>query len=275
MEQIHNYVIADGKAVASTGYNNPKGGLILYEVMRVIDGAFLFLDDHLERLNCSAQLAGVQLPFSLQVIRKQVHELVDVNQVTTGNVKLVLQYSNELQDQLKYISSGIYFIAHRYPSLDDYRHGVSAILFRAERENPNAKIIQQALRDRINKTIAEKHAYEAILVHPDGYITEGSRSNFFMVANGQVFTAPQADILPGITRKYVLQICHEQAIPLVEQRIPLSQLSSMEAVFISGTSPKILPIAVIDHLQFAPDHPIVTRLMQEYDQLIHFQIQRH
>ncbi len=259
---LYSFIISDGRLVAPENRIVPNECTVLYEVIRVTNGTILFLDDHIDRLKHSAELAGVCLPVSEYEIRQQLTQLLQSNQVQTGNIKL--EFYNE-DGIIKH--DAMFFIQHRYPSDEAYHTGVRTCLFLAERSNPNAKIIQPELTAQIDQIIAEKKVYEVIMVHPEGYITEGARSNFFMVKDGSVYTAPLADILPGITRKYVLQICHEFSIPFIEKRVSVHQLPEMDACFLSGTSPKVLPIKQIDDLNFDVNNIIVRKIMKRYDEL--------
>ena len=257
----HSIIINDSIAAAET-YSPPTDCKILYDVIRVTEGDFLFLNDHINRLNQSAEILGVRLVLSVDDIRNQLEKLMHQNGIQTGNIKIEYYFYAE---KLEY--QAVYFIQHHYPTKDEYLNGVKTSLFTAERTNPNAKIIQHYLREQTNQLIIEKNIYEVILVHPDGYITEGSRSTFFMVKNGTVYTAPIADVLPGITRKYVLQACCDLSVPFEEKRITPEQLSDMDAVFIAGTSPKILPVSQVDECIFETDNAIVKQLMKKYDEM--------
>jgi branched-chain amino acid aminotransferase len=114
----------------------------------------------------------------------------------------------------------------------------------------------------------EEKVYEVILVHPEGYITEGSRSNLFMIKNNEVYTPKVTDILPGITRKYILQVCKDLNLILNERRIFRDELFAMDALFITGTSPKVLPIRNIYYANFDVKHPVLRLIMKKFDELI-------
>ncbi|MDR1153593.1 MAG: aminotransferase class IV [Bacteroidales bacterium] len=260
----HTIIINNHPAGAAT-FAPPSGHGLLYEVIRVTGGAFLFLNDHVDRLNNSAQLAGVGLALSAADVRKQLEQLLQQNGVQTGNIRMEYYFA---AGKVQYQAA--YFIPHHYPSGQDYREGVKTSLLVAERIRPNAKIMQPELRDTANRIIAEKNLYEVILVHPDGYITEGSRSTVFMVKDGTLYTAPEADVLPGITRRYVLRICRDLSIALTEARITTDELYGMDAVFIAGTSPGVLPVALVDAYRFDPANATVRQIMKKYDELSGF-----
>jgi branched-chain amino acid aminotransferase len=262
---ICHTIIINNHPAGADAFAPPSGHGVLYEVIRVTGGSFLFLNDHIDRLNNSAQLAGVNLTLSAAGVREQLEQLVQLNGVQTGNIRMEYYFR---AGKVEYRAA--YFIPHHYPSAKDYRDGVRTSLLVAERTNPNAKIVQAELRDRANRMIAEKSLYEVILVHPDGYVTEGSRSTVFMVKDGTVHTAPEADVLPGITRRYVLQACRDLSVPLVEARIATGDLPGMDAVFIAGTSPGVLPVALVDGYEFDPANITVRQIMGKYDELAGF-----
>jgi branched-chain amino acid aminotransferase len=120
----------------------------------------------------------------------------------------------------------------------------------------------------VHKTLEKENVYETLLVHPKGYVTEGSRSNLFMIRDNQVFTAPIKDILPGITRKYIVQVCKDLKLNYQEKRVLRQELLTMDSLFITGTSPKALPIRNIYDKQFNVNHPILKSIIKEYDKLI-------
>jgi branched-chain amino acid aminotransferase len=262
---IYPTIIINNCPAAAGAFAPPAGCGTIYEVIRVTGGIFLFLNDHVNRLNNSAQLAGVDLTLRAENVQEQLAQLLQMNGVQTGNIKLEYYFLSG-----KALYQAAYFIQHRYPSENDYRDGVRTSLFVAERTNPNAKIMQPLIREQVERIIAEKNLYEVILVHPDGYITEGSRSTVFMVRDGVVYTAPVADVLPGVTRKYVLLACQKLSVPLVETRVSANLLPEMDAVFIAGTSPKVLPVARVDHHRFDSENATVKRIMKKYDELAEF-----
>ena len=258
---IYQTIIINNCPAVAKAYHPPSGCGILYEVIRVTDGVFLFLNDHIDRLNHSAKIAGVDLTLPTAAVRKQLEQLLQLNGVQTGNIRMEYYFLSG-----KALYGAAFFIRHHYPSNTDYRDGVRTCLLVAERANPNAKVVQPRLKEQVERIMAEKNPYEVILVHPDGYITEGSRSTIFLVKDGTVYTAPEADVLPGITRKYVLEACSKLSIPLTETRTAVDRLPGMDAVFIAGTSPKVLPVSQVDEYRFKPDNATVRQIMRKYDE---------
>ncbi len=264
-EIIENYFMSNGSKYPSTQIvdfciSKPT----IYEVIRVIEGVPLFLEDHLVRLQASAASLNINVQGIISNITLDISELIKVNNNPEKNIKLVVyNLDNTTPD---YIMS---FINSNYPTKEQYTAGVPTILFHAERHNPNAKIINNELRETINIKLKEENAYEALLVNNRGEITEGSRSNLFFIEAGKVYTASKEDVLIGITRKYILQACNNLKLEVIEQPIPFSMLEYAEGAFITGTSPKVLPIASINEILIASaNNSIVSSILYEYNMLL-------
>ncbi|KNF07913.1 aminotransferase, class IV [Gottschalkia purinilytica] len=227
------------------GFKNCKGSLI-YEVIRVIDGIALFEEDHLDRIRKSAMILGHRVNKTNEEISKEIKILIDKNNIKNQNIKLICSsLEEENQDFLAY------FIKSYYPEKEIYEKGIHTILFKSERENPNAKVINNDFRTQVNEEIKKQGAFEALLVNEEGFVTEGSRSNMFFIKDRKVFTAPAGDVLLGITRSEILKVCEELAIEVVEENIHINDLKNIDGAFMSGTSVGVLPISTIDNIRLA------------------------
>ncbi|MEA4826390.1 aminotransferase class IV [Clostridium sp. JNZ J1-5] len=238
-------------------------GKSLYEVIRIVEGVPLFLEDHLKRLFNSAKVTGLNLWLEESHIKNSIKELCKINSTYFGNVKLIFNFNEDGNNNFL-----VYFIKHKYPSEDMYLNGVSTVLYKAERENPNAKIINMNLRETTNKIIEDKGVYEVILVDRNGYITEGSRSNIFMIKGEKVYTSPVEDVLPGITRAYIIKACNNLGYEVIEKRVNCNEVNELDGLFISGTSPKVLPISKVDNINFDPKNSVVQNIKYGYDKII-------
>jgi len=234
----------------------------VYEVIRIIDGIALFLEDHYSRLQKSMAIAKLDLDIDLRQFGESINELIHASQIREGNVRFVYSVSAELR---RWTFS---FIPHNYPKTEEYLNGVVVDLLNAERQNPNAKVIQPTIRDKANQLISEQKIYEILLVDRDGKITEGSRSNVFFVKDGIFYTAPENMILVGITRQKVLACLNELGYPIVEEAVKASEIDGFDAAFLTGTSPKILPIRDIGSTQYLTTYSELKNLMDRYNKLI-------
>lgn len=242
----------------------------VYEVFRVIDGVALFLEDHFERLKRSCQMSGINFPLDFHLFATYVSALVSANSLWEGNIKTVVESKGEnTTDTL------IFITGHQYPTAEQFEMGVQLTLMKGIRINPNAKVMDVLLRASANELKQSQNVYETLLVDEHGCITEGSRSNVFFVRKGYVITPPLADVLPGVTRKYVLKVCEKLAIPVREEKVAVHDLVEMEGVFISGTSRKVLPANSVDNHVFNEKHPLISQIKKGFQELVRQYIVTH
>jgi len=240
----------------------------VYEVIRVIDGISLFLEDHFERLLNSMKLQDMLFDVDFKTFQRNLLLLIRENNCTLGNVKFIFS----IADNAPFWAFS--FIPHSYPTEADYQHGVDTQLLFAERQTPNAKVIQPGLRDRANAAISAYNLYEVLLVDNNGWITEGSRSNVFFVKNDVFYTAPASMVLEGITRNKLIECIKELGFGLKQQAVHYTEISEYEAVFISGTSPKVLPVKSIGTDVFEPGNAYVSKLASHYNLMIQEYVQQ-
>ncbi|MBO4725452.1 MAG: aminotransferase class IV [Firmicutes bacterium] len=243
-----------------------------YEVIRLMDGKPLFLEEHHARLVATLASIGQRPPLDLKQLRSDIERVAKANDVKNHNVKIVI---NEFGSAPEDAKTHIFLIATSYPTDEMYRDGVPTDLFNAVRGNPQAKIIDADLRARENEFIKENGLFEALLVNGKGEITEGSRSNLFFIKSGkdgpaerEIFTSPADGVLLGITRQRIFRICAAAGIKVTECPIAVNALSEYSAAFISGTSPKVLPISRIGKIGLDPDNPLLREIMKLYDREI-------
>ncbi len=240
----------------------PTDAILIYEVTRVIHGVCLFMEDHYNRLVNSARLAGIPLKMTEGAFADEIQTLIQANEIATGNLKILVQYGNGKEGAF------FYLIQHAYPTPEDYLFGVKTDFLLAERNLPHAKSVQQRLRDEANSAIRGSSLFEVILVNSEKQILEGSRTNIFFVKGTEFYTPPTEFVLPGITRQKVMECLAELKFPCVEKSIIMNEIASYDAVFLTGTSPKVLPVLSIGKQKFEIQHQPVRQLMNAYDEKI-------
>jgi branched-chain amino acid aminotransferase len=267
---ITDFYVVDHKVYSSKdiNYQFNNSSYHTYEVLRCARGVMVFIDDHLRRMKEGIQRLREGATFSEESARNTLFLLIQYNNDLKGNVKLL----GKLDHQNVFFAA--YGIQHYYPDLTMYSEGIFMRTISIERPNPLIKQIHVAYS--ISEEIAKNEnigIYESLLVDHKGCITEGSKSNFFLIRNNCLFSAPEDVILHGITRKYVLEIAAAKGISVIHQKISMSDLERYEAAFICGTSPKILPVKKLNDIQFNPKHPILNILMESYSALMETHIQ--
>lgn len=239
---INEFLMQNGRVEKCADFNNNSiySGINVYEVIRVINGVPLFFEKHIKRMQKSMKLIDMDLPYSYETCKGYIKKLIETNGKVDGNIKLVINADKPKKDFT------LFYIKHAYPRESDYKEGVRTILYHGERDNPNAKIVNDDFRGKVNEKINSREVYEAILVDRNGKMTEGSKSNIFFIKGDLVITSPISEVLPGITRDEILEICLENKIKVKEEGYMYEDVRNLDGAFISGTSPSVLPIKYID-----------------------------
>lgn len=260
-EAIKDYFLVNGQVESTINIEiferikNPP----IYEVVRVINKVPLFLEDHLDRMRKSANIVDYHIERKDKEIEEDIRELINRNGIENLNVKLLCTDIERMGQVFL-----AYFMKSFYPPEEYYKEGIHTILFHYERENPNAKIQMASFREEVARELEKNNAFEALLVNKDGYIPEGSRSNMFFVKRDRIYTAPKGDVLLGITRKYILQVCEELNIKIIEENIHMEDLKKLDGAFMSGTSVNVLPISSVDDIKL---DSVNNRIIKEVNNL--------
>ncbi|MCO5316193.1 MAG: branched-chain amino acid transaminase [Solirubrobacterales bacterium] len=253
-------------------------GTGVFEGVRCYNGeqgpAIFRHSDHLQRLEDSARMYYLDLPFSKEEIGEATRELIRKNGLADCYIRpLAFRGYGEMGLYAK--SAPVEVIIAAWPwgaylGEDGTKNGIRAKISSWRRVSaasliPHAKASGQYLNSILAKTESANAGYEeAILLDERGFVCEGSGENIFVVKEGRVFTPPQAaSILDGISRKSVIRILGDEGIQVEERDVARSELYLADEVFMCGTAAEVVPVREID------DHPIgagepgdVTKLAQ-------------
>jgi branched-chain amino acid aminotransferase len=238
---------------------------MVYEVFRVFQQQPLFLNEHLNRMFKSIDLLGFDKPYTRQQLEAHLDELLDTEPERIGNIKIRLSWWPEPILEIGYIP-------HIYPSESEQTLGVNVATFHAVRNTPNIKLWNAALRLRTNQALKDMGVFEVLLVNEDGNITEGGRTNHFFVKNSVLYTAPVVSVLPGITRRKVIDAAEILNIKVVEQYLHESEVGTIDEMFTSGTSAGVQPIAVVNGIRLQVQRPITMSLQRVYNEMVEQEI---
>ena len=252
-EKVRGMIGAFKAAVTLGSLDMPS----VYEVVRVTDGKPVFLEEHYRRLEKSLAAMGRVPEFSCEELRECIAGLVSESGIKDHNIKIEADVEG---------FSRLYLSPTHYPEPELYETGVKTDLFRGERRSPNIKMMDRQLREATDEAIKDGGLYEVLLVDRNGQITEGSRSNVFFIKDGEVFTAPAEKVLLGVTRSKIIEIIRSMGVTLHEEAVSAGDIGSFDAAFISGTSPKVLPIATVGGASFDVNEPLVRKIMEKYDE---------
>ena len=262
VRNINIYTIVSLRIQASSEDEFFRKGLSLYEVMRVVESKPVFLEDHLIRLEKSAKKIGQFIWLNDHELIEKIKFVISKNGVVEGNIKIVFNiYDNNRNFYC-------YFVQHKYPEKNEYLEGVSTVIYNTERSNPNAKVYNHELRSYTNTIIQNPDIFEVVLMDDLDNIREGSRSNLFFIKGNILITAPDDEVLNGIVRKKVIDICERIGIPVLKEKIAYNILSDFDAAFLTGTSPQVLPIKSINMMTFDVNHHLLRFLLETYRKVL-------
>lgn len=267
-DNIGSYCVIDNETKPVVELELLNVDKMVYEVVRVISGVPLFLEEHVKRLKKSLDLIGIECALELENIKDSIKKLAFVEQADNFNVKIIISVQNSRQMLVAYASK------FYYPTDEEYAKGVFVSLLNIERDNPNVKKLNSNYVIAVAEKIQETKAFELLLINSSNQILEGSKSNAFFVHDKKVLTAPGNLVLEGITRNYVTDVCRKLDIELVEEPLSVTELLNIDAAFITGTSIKVLPVASIDnHYYGSSSNALVNLIQREYDNVINKYVQ--
>jgi branched-chain amino acid aminotransferase len=232
------------------------------------------LDDHLKRLESSAKLLYMQLPYTAEELRGACHELIAVNGLSECYLRPIAFYGyGELgvhcgENPVDVVVMSFPWGA--YLGDEGQRLGIRAMVSSWRRVGPNtiphaAKATGVYLNSMLATHEARRAGYdEAILLTEDGRVADGPGETIFMVKDGAVFTPDLgASILPGITRDTIIQIGQDLGYPVVERSLIRSDLYTADELFMTGTAVEVTPVRSVDDHEVGVG-PVTFELQQAY-----------
>ncbi|MBE4910102.1 D-amino-acid transaminase [Bacillus luteolus] len=240
----------------------------VYEVIRVYNGKPFLLNEHLDRLVKSAEAIYLELPYPPERIYEIISEGLEKSGLTEAEIYMQITRGIAPRAHLFPTTPSVMSMTIKNARVVDKKKridGVTVTLMEDERwKNCYIKSLN-LLPNVIAKQKAATNGHEEAIFIRDGFITEGSSSNIFIVKNGTLITTPATNfILHGITRAAVIKLASKCNIPFEERKFDREFLNEADEAFITSTSAEILPISKIDDISLSPNRPITNLLYNEY-----------
>ncbi|MBE0428867.1 MAG: branched-chain amino acid transaminase [Thermoleophilia bacterium] len=249
----------------------------VFEGIRAYDtakGTHVFrLTDHMKRLERSAKIYMMDLPFSVEELVQATKDVIRTNALESCYVRPIA-YRGYGEMGLFPLHAPVDVAIAVWPwgtylGDEGIKHGIRAKISSFRRFGPNsmppaAKATGQYINSSLAKVEAVKAGYEeAILLDDQGNISEGSGENIFLVRDGAIATPPTfCDVLDGITADTVFAICRDEGIPLDRKVLVRSDLYTADEAFLTGTAAEIVPLREVDDRVIGTPGP-VTRKIQD------------
>jgi branched-chain amino acid aminotransferase len=243
-------------------------------------------DDHLQRLERSAKLYYMDMPYTREQLREATHELIVRNGFRSCYIRPLVYRGhgpmglNPLDNPVDALIACWEWGA--YLGDEGKRDGIRARVsswrrISADSLIPMAKASGQYLNSVLAKIEAQKSGYdEAILLDDKGYVCEGTGENIYVVRDGVIAT-PQASngILWGINRMAILEIAADLGYEVVQRDITRAELPLADEVFLSGTAAELTPVREIDDIVIGPPGPITRAIQSAFEDALHGRSERY
>jgi len=259
-------------------------GIRAYETDR---GAAVFrLGEHIDRLFRSAKIYMIDIPFTREQLIQATVDTIRVNEVPSCYIRplVYLGYGemglNPLPCPVN-VSIAVWPWG-TYLGDEGVKNGVRTKISSWQRPDPNsvppaAKATGMYLNSQLAKVEALKAGYdEAIILSPQGYVSECTGENLFLVRDGVIVTPPvTAGALEGVTQNAVRTIATDLGIEYREGNVLRTDLYTADEIFLSGTAAEIVPIRSVDDREVGPPGPVTRRIQETYFATVRGQVDRY
>ena len=237
--------------------------------------AIFRLDDHTNRLFDAASQISLKIPYSATELNKVQKEIFIKNNLDEGYIRPIVFLGNEsLGIRATELSVNVAVAAWEWPSYMDpeaKEKGISVIKSSYEQYSNPLHSGYKIIGTYINSTMAlheaiSQGADEALLLDKNGFISEGSGENIFIVKNDEIFTPKTDHCLNGITRQSVMTMAKDFGINIEEKNITFEEACEADEIFFTGTAVEITPITRIDSRQIGEGlrGPITKKLQETF-----------
>mgnify|MGYP000047140530 FL=1 len=263
MDQIvylNGEFVSESKACISP---NDRGFIFadgVYEVTKFYNGNPFRLNDHLQRLKRSLRELSIDFK-AVDQLEEISYQLLERNDLTNVHAGVYWQITRGTHPRVHHfprdIETTVYAFASPLPSsADKLKSGIKVIVQEDIRWlRCDIKSVSLLPNTMLYNNAVNKGAGESILLR-DGYVTEATHSSLFAVKNGVLITRPLSNlILPGITRKVVLEQCAIHQINVKEKLFAEAELLDMDELFICGTGSEITPVVQVNNTLIGDGSP--------------------
>jgi branched-chain amino acid aminotransferase len=260
-------------------------GMGVFEGVRAYEtpkGTAIFrLQAHTDRLFRSAHILGMAIPYNKDEINAATLAAVRENKLKSAYIRPMCFYGSEgmglRADNLKVHVIVAAWTWGAYMGEEGLVNGIKVRTSSYNRHHINITMCRaKANGQYMNSMLALREAQssgcdEALLLDTEGYVSEGSSENLFIVRDGVIYTPDLTSALDGITRATIVQIAGELGIKVVEKRITRDEVYIADEAFFSGTAAEVTPIRELDgrKIGIGKRGPITEKLQTLYFDLVH------
>jgi len=257
----------------------------LFETMRAYWGEVFRLEDHLDRLFRSAKEIEISFSYTRKELKNIIKRILKTNNLSEAYIRLTLSRGISETGLISKSKSSatLVIMARKFKPLSpsEYKRGWRSTVV-GPRQNQASPVSRLKSLNFLNNILARKEAKakgvdEGILLNTIGDVTEASTSNIFLVKRGIVITPPEeSGLLPGITRRVVLELATSLGLKVYKRRIFLDELMGVEEAFLTNSLIEIMPLVEIDGRRIGKGKPgtLTQRIHRAYQDLVKKEIRK-
>ncbi len=247
----------------------------VYEVTSVLDGKLIAFDGHAERLTRSMNELDMRAPATTEELLEIHRELVQMNEIKDGLIYLQVTRGSDGDRDFAFpdpetTAPSLVLFTQSKPGLADNpaaRDGIRVISIEDIRWGRRDIKTVQLLYPSMGKMMAKKAGVEDAWMVEDGFVTEGTSNNAYIVKDGKIVTREtSSDILHGITRKAVLELAREAQMQVEERNFTIEEAQQADEAFVTSASAFVTPVVEIDGAKIGSGTPgkLAPRLREIY-----------
>lgn len=246
----------------------------VFEGERMYSGRIYKLDEHTKRLFHSAEILGIEIPYTEEQISRACYEAAEVQSIVDGYVRPVAFRAAHTMPTVSAQKAGVRVAIAVWPWASYFDpaeklKGIRLDISEWRRPAPDtaptqAKAAGLYMICTMSKHAAEAKGYaDAMMFDYRGLVAEATGANMFFVKDGKLHTPTPDCFLDGITRRSVIALAKQRQIPVHERQITREELPTFEECFLTGTAAEVTPVSEIGPYRFKPGK-ISETLMNDY-----------
>ena len=238
------------------------------------------LRDHLRRMERSAKIFLMEIPYSVDELTKATRALIAANRMKSCYIRPIAYrgFGGEMgvNPEKNPVDVAIAVWAWgAYLGEDALKHGIKMTVSSWRRHDPNiippqAKVTGAYINSAMAKLEATRNGYdEAVMLNPQGMVSEATGENLFIVRDGELLTPPLIEgPLPGITRSSIIDIARDLGMTVYETALTRSDLYLAEEMFVTGTAAEVTPVREVDERILGEPGPITQAIQSKFFSIV-------
>jgi len=252
----------------------------IFEGIRIYNGNIFKCKEHLDRLYDSAKSIMLEIPLSYKEMEEALVETLRRNEMRDGYIRLIVSRGpgNLGLDPNRCAKASVIIIVEQLAiySEEAYKNGLKAVSVSTRRNIPDALNPKIKSLNYLNNILVKIQsnlagAGEAIMLNAQGYVTEGSGDNIFLIKNGVITTPPcYLGALEGITRQAIIEICEKKGYKLKEEPFTMHDVYVADEVFLTGTAAEVIAVREVDGRIIGSGQagPVTLKLLEEFRSIV-------